>query len=362
MTEPATSQLVHSIALTQTADGTEHWFAASTAGLRHSSDGGLSWNDCYESLEPQSAITTLAIAASPAGSFDQSQHAEPGTQARTQSETERCLLAGAIGGVLRSLDGGQTWSVFDAPAPPPVFSSLAFSPGFAADGLAFAGTLEDGVFRTEDRGRTWAAWNFGLLDLAVLDIAVTPPGPGSRRTDNTLFAATETGVFRSTNGGRAWRETAFPSDLSATVCLAGSPDFATDQCLFAGTESDGMFQSTDGGASWAKLGSPQPSGAVNTLLVLPATTRRPTNEPVPDPSTDPTPNKYRLLALVDDALHLSEDSGRTWNKAELDQDVSAGISCVLNLGLTDGPGAGEASTRLLLGLHNGQVLTASFGP
>ncbi len=356
--DQTTTQLVHSVALTQAADGTEHWFAGSTAGLRHSSDGGLSWNDCYESLEPQSPITTLAIAASPDGSFDQSPHAEPDTQARTQSETERCLLAGGIGGVLRSLDGGQTWSVFEAPAPPPVFSSLAFSPWFAADGLAFAGTLEDGVFRTEDRGRTWAAWNFGLLDLAVLDIAATPPGSGNLRADNTLFVATETGVFRSTNGGRAWRETAFSSDLSATICLAVSPDFATDQCLFAGTESDGMFQSNDGGASWAKLGSPQPSGAVNTLLVLPAATHR-----TPGPGTGPT-LPYQVLALIDDALHLSVDSGRTWNMVDLDRDLPDGISCVVvadHLGQSSQPDGGKNRIRLLLGLHNGNVVATSIG-
>jgi len=73
--------------------------------------------------------------------------------------------------------------------------------------------------------------------------------------DETLFVGTESGIFRSTNGGRAWREISFPSESAPVLSLALSPDYAHDGTLVAGTESDGLFGSYDKGApgpAWAK--------------------------------------------------------------------------------------------------------------
>jgi len=89
----------------------------------------------------------------------------------------------------------------------PLVSSLVISPNYTHDGTLLAGTMEDGVFRSADRGSHWVAWNFGLLDLNVLYVAISP----HFACDEILFAGTETGIFRSTNVGRAWREMDFPS-------------------------------------------------------------------------------------------------------------------------------------------------------
>lgn len=66
--------------------------------------------------------------------------------------------------------------------------------------------MEDGIFRSANRGERWSPWNFGLLDLNVLALAISP----CFESDETIFAGTESGIFRSTNGGRAWREADFP--------------------------------------------------------------------------------------------------------------------------------------------------------
>jgi len=81
----------------------------------------------------------------------------------------------------------------------PLISALATSPNFADDGTILAGSIEDGVFCSMDRGVQWAAWNFGLLDLHVLCMALSP----HFGRDETVFVGTETGLFRSTNGGHA---------------------------------------------------------------------------------------------------------------------------------------------------------------
>ena len=82
--------------------------------------------------------------------------------------------------------------------------------------FCLAGTLEDGVFSSTDRGGRWGAWNFGLFDLNVLCLALSP----TWTRDETVYAGTETGLYRSTNGGRAWRHSGFPSELAPALCIA----------------------------------------------------------------------------------------------------------------------------------------------
>ncbi|NIV35567.1 MAG: hypothetical protein GWN58_40785, partial [Anaerolineae bacterium] len=64
----------------------------------------------------------------------------------------------------------------------------------------------------------------------------------------------DSGIFRSTNGGRAWREVDFSPDLAPVLSLALSPAYAEDGILFAGTESHGLYRSQDGGRTWTRLG------------------------------------------------------------------------------------------------------------
>ena len=103
--------------------------------------------------------------------------------------SDRTVFAGVNGAILRSLDGGATWQYAALRTPPPVVTCLAVSPNYEEDGIAFAGALQDGVFRTADRGGRWASWNFGLIDLGVLCLALSP----AFGRDDTLFAGTETG-------------------------------------------------------------------------------------------------------------------------------------------------------------------------
>ncbi len=141
-------------------------------------------------------------------------------------------------GTRRNPTFGRRWPCLDRrpiALPPPFVHSLAVSPQFAQDGVVLAGTMEDGVFRSGDRGAQWAAWNFGLLDLSVLCLSMSP----AYADDETVFAGTDSGIFRSMNGGRAWRELEFPPDWAPVLSLALSPGFGADGMLFAGTEFGG---------------------------------------------------------------------------------------------------------------------------
>jgi photosystem II stability/assembly factor-like uncharacterized protein len=206
---------------------------------------------------------------------------------------------------------------------------MAASPDFARDGTLLAGTLEDGVFRSGDRGLHWEAWNFGLLDLNVLCLAISP----DFANDETLFAGTDTGVFRSTNGGRAWREVEFPSQWAPVLSLALSPEYAVDGVLLAGTEVCGLFASRDEGSSWQRMGEERLAGAVNSILLGPE-----------------FPAKEDMLVLHEDALLISRDGGETWSEWQITASAAPGVAAVAApLGLD--PGA-----PLLVGLVEGKVL------
>jgi hypothetical protein len=206
---------------------------------------------------------------------------------------------------------------------------LAVSPDFARDGVLFAGALEDGVFRSADRGDHWHAWNFGLLDLSVLCMALSP----AYAQDETLFVGTTTGIFRSTNGGRAWREVGFPTESAPVLSLALSPGFAADGVLFAGTETAGLHCSQDGGDTWAQVGENAIADCVNAVILAPE-----------------FPGRPDVLAVLSDTLLISRDRGRSWSAWQLGLTVEQGIVCAV---APDGlaPGA-----QLLLGLVDGGIL------
>jgi photosystem II stability/assembly factor-like uncharacterized protein len=285
-------------------------FAATPRGLLGSADHARTFADAYQSLGLSERLATAAVAVSPAFASD------------------RTVFAGVHGAILRSLDGGATWQYSLLRTPPPIVTCLAVSPNYEQDGIAFAGTLEDGVFRTADRGSRWASWNFGLIDLGVLCLALSP----EFGKDETLFAGTETGLFRSSNGGRAWREVGLPEDIAPVLSLALAPDYTQSGCLFAGTESNGLWKSNDRGVSWGPL-EEVGAGAINALLVGGGAGR------------------IAVVALVDETLRLSDDGGATWRDMALDL---PGDAAPVSLAAPEGLAPGAA---LLVGCSEGAVRT-----
>jgi len=229
------------------------YFAARVSGLYRSSDGGKSWTSAFDSLKLQKDPSALAVTVSP------------------DLEDDPSIFVGLNGGILRSPDNGRHWESALLPSPPPVISALAISPNFIQDGIVFAGTLEDGMLCSSDRGGRWYARNFGLLDLNVLCLAISP----GFANDETLFVGTQSGIFRSTNGGRSWREVNLPIGFEAVLSLAISPSFDRDATLFAGTENKGLLYSHDGGQTWEKMSKSILKEPVNAIVLTPDFNARP---------------------------------------------------------------------------------------
>jgi photosystem II stability/assembly factor-like uncharacterized protein len=231
--------------------------AGRASGLYQSTDAGASWQPV--DLEQSLAVTALATADSG-------------------------LFVGVNGGVLRSSDGGQTWFTAALSLPPPLVTVLAISPAFEADGLILAATAEDGVFASTDRGAHWSPWNFGLIDLNVFALVLSP----DFAQDQTAYVGTESGVFRSKNGGRAWRALPFPLEAAPVLSLAVVP--GEPQRIYAGTETHGLLVSADQGQTWQPAGVDLIQGAVNNLSYAAG----------------------RLWALLDETVVAADAAGEAW--------------------------------------------------
>lgn len=311
------TEIVHALAISPDFARDGICFAARTSGLYRSDDGGHTWQPAHSPAGTEKPLPASAVVLSPHFTVD------------------RTVFAGVPGGVMYSEDAGQTWHTVALSSPPPFVSVLAISPHYAEDGCVFAGTVEDGVFRSGDRGAHWAAWNFGLLDLNVLSLVVSP----DYARDQTLFVGTDSGIFRSTTGGRAWREVdAGPegtrsTDFAPVLSLAISPHYARDGTLFAGSESAGLYRSSDRGRTWQRLGENVLSGPINGIVLDPQYPARP-----------------RILVLLHAAVMVSADDGATWDEWRPDLPDDQALTCVAApLGLANG-------APLLVGTTSGEVL------
>ncbi|MEN8241611.1 MAG: hypothetical protein ABFS17_06800 [Chloroflexota bacterium] len=287
-------------------------FAARGSGLYHSQDGGKTWQFSLESLGLETPLAISCVAVSP--NFIEMPH----------------VFAAGPGGVLCSRDGGQSWFVSMLPSPPPFITALAVSPNYAKDGIIFACTMDDGVFRSSNRGGDWTAWNFGLFDLHVLSIAVSP----NFADDNSVYIGTESGVFRSVNGGLGWRELDFKVENAPVVSLAVSPNIGESQLLFAGSEEGGVFCSKDRGNTWWLAEGAELVGSVNSILV-----------------SDDNPEESCITIANEESIIVSRDRGQTWQPWSLNLNFDDQILTVA------APESVCPGSQLLVGLADGQIVS-----
>lgn len=126
-----------------------------------------------------------------------------------------------------------------------VIYGLAATPG----GVCFAAG-ETGLYRSADGGRTWQ-FIYETLDYEQppLTFSVAPSPDYSR--DGNLFAGVAGGVLRTGDDGASWHVAGLGAPPPSVTALVASPSFAQDGALFAGSLEDGVFCSTDRGQYWS---------------------------------------------------------------------------------------------------------------
>lgn len=106
----------------------------------------------------------------------------------------------------------------------------------------FAGTFDDGVYRSNDQGQTWERAAQGLgANLLILSL-------GTSADSSSVFAGTEGGIYRSSDNGQSWQ----PVNQNLPARLPVLSFAAAGEKLYAGSVY-GIFLSTDNGASWKQI-------------------------------------------------------------------------------------------------------------
>jgi photosystem II stability/assembly factor-like uncharacterized protein len=309
--------------------------ASTQSGLFLSYDGGANWQERY----PATSNTVLGIGAGAtpwvyAGTYASGiRRAAAGTNAWTDATRlvtdygdriiealaphptdPNVVLAGTTSGVLRTGDGGTTWSAARTGLSSHTIRELAGVA--AAPSTLYAMTLV-GLAKTTDGGTSWAmtglpvgptrvttdpvnsayvyGWgnpydlwrsadggaSFTWVQVAVEAAAVAP--------DGALLIGTATGVMKSTDHGATF--------LPSSAGLPGTN--VTGLAAAAGTllafTGDHVYRSTDGGGSWSDRGAVGTTGSSAVRLILSSGAAR------------------AYLALNDGSLWASVDGGASWS-------------------------------------------------
>jgi photosystem II stability/assembly factor-like uncharacterized protein len=145
----------------------------------------------------------------------------------------------------RSFDGGETWVVKALPLEYRDVTAIEFSPRFAVDDTAAISTNDAGLLFSKDAGETWTLIDGGGLDPRVLDVAFST----KYASDDTLWAATATGLFVSSDDGQTWAgATTGMTETNVSFVEAIAGDVTR---MFAGKRT--IHRSDDSGATWTPL-------------------------------------------------------------------------------------------------------------
>jgi|GEM_PF-7025662 len=268
-------------------------------GICRSYDGGVNWMACNDgvdntfirclSVNPHNA--SYVLAGTPRGvlvSEDGGGHwasVKQGIEASGITAISPCLsepgkfIAGTSGGEVLSWDRAAGWRSTAPLQTGENISTLTVDP-FNPDRL-YAGTLDGIVWRSMDAGDRWEMASAMLPEGSLNQLFADPWSPGR------VFAATDKGLYQSTDSGAHWSWLDTGTDTSAVTAITGDPWHP--QVLYAGARW--LFKSTDNGAQWDLCNLD--SLRVSAIVVDPVV-------------------ENRVYAICAVGFCLSTDGGSTW--------------------------------------------------
>jgi photosystem II stability/assembly factor-like uncharacterized protein len=240
------------------------------------------------------------------------------------------------GSVFKSTDGGDTWHAANTGLTNPNVNALVIDRDAPATVL-YAATYGGGMFKSTNGGDNWIAVNDGLTSQLAISLAIAPAAqPRDPLAATTLYVGTtDSGVFKSTNGGTSWSQAS--TGLTAPWIYALAIDPVTPATLYAGTDGGGVFKSTNGGETWATANLGLNNWVVSALVVDPY-----------KPST--------LYAGTDGGVFKSTDSGASWTA------LNTGLTTPEVWCLAIAPAAEQGAFTLYAGTDGGGVFAIQQFP
>ncbi len=243
------------------------------------------------------------------------------------SERDLFYMGGVDGGVWRSTDYGVKWvNLTDGTLPGSSNSIGAIAVAPSNPKVIYAGTGEsdirgdmitgDGVFRSDDAGKTWRA--AGLADTHTISAIVVDP-----KNPDVVYASSmghvfkpngERGVFKSVDGGKTWSKILYVDARTGAIDLVMDPKnpdvlyaamwqaYRRPWTLQDGGPGSGLYKSTDGGAHWSEISRNTgfPQGVLGRIGVSVAAS---------DPAV-----VYAIVQARGGGVFRSNDAGATWTR------------------------------------------------
>jgi hypothetical protein len=247
-----------------------------------------------------------------------------------QQSILRRYAATRSSGVFLKVDG-LPWGPASNGLPSLPVTSIALSPvplppcpaTCTAPPSLLAGTDGAGVFASGDGGGHWVPSGSGLTSASIVALA---SAPGT----NTAYAATSSGLFKTTDSAATWTPVGgLPVSVTAVEIDPLHPSTVYAGTTFSNPEANGsIFRSVDGGVTWT---SPTDAFRGNSsVLALAIDPQDPTtlyasvssaSPSCAEPCIPPPPSVAYFL-------YKSIDSGSTWFEAEAGLGYSTRVASI----------------------------------
>jgi len=194
------------------------------------------------------------------------------------------VVTGALDGVFRSKDAGNSWERISASNPEiKQIESIAVDP--KDPNVVYAGTWHL-AWKTPDGGASWEHINKGMIDDSdVFSVIVDSSNP------QNVFASACSGIYKSTNAGELFSKIqGIPFSARRTRVLKQDP--GNPSIVYAGT-TEGLWKTIDLGKTWRRVSNPEV--VVNDVLV------------------DPRNSQRVLIATDRSGVLASNDGTNTWS-------------------------------------------------
>ena len=291
------------------SDPTLIYVASATGGVWKTTDNGITMTPVFEK-ERVHSVGALGLF-----------QPDPNVVWVGTGEATNRQSSGWGDGIYKSTNGGKSWANMGLPESGHIARIVTHPSNreivyVAVPGKLWAPSVERGLYKTSDGGRTWQLVLKGNEDTGVTEVAMDP-------TDaNTLYAATYqrrrqaygfvgggpgSALWKTTDAGATWQKltNGLPDGILGRI---GISIYRKDPSIvYVSVEQGqrytssvsyeqrlgGVFRSPDKGASWRRMGDWNPRPAYSSKLLV-------------------DPGDERRLYQVQ--YSVSDDSGHTWRE------------------------------------------------